>query len=879
MRGLLSLFLLLPLLTSAQRVADSLIREGNYKAALQWINRQPEEMRKTLRYERAGAFISLGNYTEAAPLVETLVSESDGNSGASADAYALRGFLNMNTGRNDLALEDLTRGLSLYAASGRAESPKAAICHSYLGTLYYNTGKYRQAEDQFLRSLEIRKTQWGTSHPEVGAALNDLGLVYGQTSPFKALDQYDKVLALYASNYGPQHPKIAIVHSNIGIMYKKLGLNEEAIAEFDKARSIWKTVYPNGHPNQALVLSYLGQTHALLDHHDQAASYFRQALKQYRSAYGDRHPDIAATCNQVAQFHSGDGRYDSALFYLRAAMVANSRHYSGSDQQANPAASDHFNPYVLLYTLQQKASVLERRHFEQSLRASDLRQAVGALDVCDTLISLIRRQSTEESDKITLGSIANEVYEDGVRICHAISEMEIRPRPWLEHAMRFAEKSKAAVLLEAIADASAKSFAGLPDSLLERERSLRAELSLMNRRLAEAAGSAGEASVRSALFALKAEQELFTARLRRDYPRYFNLKYQGEIPGVDDLQRLIGSDAAVVSYFIAEKNASVYLFTVTDKGFNVKVRKMPGELNRIIKGYYNSLLYDQPAIYRTTAPVLASLLDPGLGAGIRRLHIIPSGPLGTMPFEALPSEKKVSGDRYASSYWIQRYSIGYEFSTALLAGNVTSSGTTADRALLCAPVSFDEDRGLSDLPGTREEVNTIASIFQGSGDLLLDGDATEQQLRNRDLSQYRYLHLATHGIAEETAPELSRIYLRRSEGDDGDLFSGEIYNLTLQADVVTLSACQTGLGKVSKGEGVIGLSRALRYAGARHVIVSYWSVSDQSTSTLMIDFYNNFTGKGTPDYQEAMAAAKRRMIRSEKFSSPFHWAPFVILGF
>ncbi|MFM7194711.1 MAG: CHAT domain-containing protein, partial [Bacteroidota bacterium] len=843
------------------------------------INRQPAEARKSLRYATAGATISLGNYSEAATLIEALVNEADGNPGASADAVSLRGFLNMNTGRNDLALEDLTSGLSLYATSGRAESRQAATCHSYLGTLYYNTGKYRQAEDQFLRSLEIRTRQFGNNHPEVGAALNDLGLVYGQTSPFKALDQYDKVLALYAATYGPQHPKNAIVHSNIGIMYKKLGLNEEAIAEFEKASAIWKTVYPKGHPNQALVLSYLGQTHALLDHHEQAASYFRQALKQYRSAYGERHPDIAATCNQVAQFHSGDGRYDSALFYLRAAMVANSRHYSGKNPDANPSASDHFNPYVLLYTLQQKAGVLEQRHYAKSLRAGDLRQAVAALDVCDTLISLIRRQSAEESDKITLGSIANEVFEDGVRTCQAVSEMELRPRPWLEHAMRFAEKSKAAVLLEAIADASAKSYAGLPDSLLERERNLRADLSLLNRRLAEAAGSAGEAGVRSALFALKAEQELFTARLRRDYPRYFNLKYQGEIPGVDELQRLIGPEAAVVSYFIAEKNSSVYLFIVTKKGFDVKVRKMPAELNRIIKGYYNSLLYNQPAIYRTTAPVLANLLDPRLGGSIRRLHIIPSGPLGTLPFEALPAGKKVTGDSFASAYWIDRYSIGYEFSTALLAGNVSAGGSVSTRALLCAPVSFDADRGLNDLPGTREEVNTIASIFKDSGDLLLDGDATEQQLRNRDLSQYRYLHLATHGIAEETAPELSRIYLRRSEGDDGDLFSGEIYNLTLQADVVTLSACQTGLGKVSKGEGVIGLSRALRYAGARHVIVSYWSVSDQSTSSLMIDFYNHFKGQGTPDYQEAMAEAKRRMIRSEKFRNPFYWAPFVILGF
>ena len=879
MRYLVFYLLLLPALAYGQTIADSLVGEGNYSSALKWIARQPEQVKPSLQPTRARALISLGKFAEAGAIIEQLITDSKGDEAASADAFSLRGFLNMNTGRNDLALEDLSVGLAHYAGAGRGESKQAALCHSYLGTLYYNTGKYRQAEDQFLRSLEIRTRQWGENHPEVGSVLNDLGLVYGQTSPFKALEQYDRVLALYASTYGPQHPKNAIVYSNIGIMYKKMGLHEEAIAQFEKASSIWRLVYRNGHPNQALVLSYLGQTHAALKNTEQASRYFHQALRQYRTAYGERHPDIAATCNQFAQFHAGEGRYDSALFYLRSAMAANSRHYSGSDPNANPVSADHFNPYVLLYTLQLKAEVLEMQHYGKTLRARDLRQAVAALDVCDTLISMIRRQSTEETDKITLGSIANEVYEDGVRICQAVSEMEVRPRPWLEHAMRFAEKSKAAVLLEAIADASAKSFAGLPDSLLEKERNLRADLSMMNRRLAESAGTSAEATVRSQLFALKVAQEEFTATLRRDHPRYFNLKYQGALPGVLELQQLIGPETAVVSYFIAEKNQTLYLFTVTREGFSVKVRKLPPDLNRVIKGYYNALLYDQPAIYRSTAPQLAALLDPGLGRDIRRLYIVPAGPLGTLPFEALPSGKRSVGESFANAYWIERYSIGYEFSTALLAGNANGPLATGDRVLLCAPVNFGEDRGLNELPGTRDEVRSIASLFQDSHDLLLDQEASETGLRSRDLSKYRYLHLATHGIAEETSPELSRIYLNRSDRDDGDLFSGEIYNLTLQADVVTLSACQTGLGKVSKGEGVIGLSRALRYAGARHVIVSYWSVSDESTARLMVDFYRNFRGWSRPDYQEALAMAKRSLIASKKFSHPFHWAPFVVLGF
>src|SRR5690606_10010049 len=121
----------------------------------------------------------------------------------------------------------------------------------------------------------------------------------------------------------------------------------------------------------------------------------------------------------------------------------------------------------------------------------------------------------------------------------------------------------------------------------------------------------------------------------------------------------------------------------------------------------------------------------------------------------------------------------------------------------------------------------------------------------------------THGIVDENNPELSRIFLQTdSEAEDGNLFSGEIYNLHLNADLVTLSACQTGLGKISKGEGVIGLSRALVYAGAKNIMVSFWSVADESTAVLMTDFYKLLLEKPAINYSENLREAKLNMIDS-----------------
>jgi CHAT domain-containing protein len=115
--------------------------------------------------------------------------------------------------------------------------------------------------------------------------------------------------------------------------------------------------------------------------------------------------------------------------------------------------------------------------------------------------------------------------------------------------------------------------------------------------------------------------------------------------------------------------------------------------------------------------------------------------------------------------------------------------------------------------------------------------------------------------------------------EDGNLFAGEIYNLNLNASLVTLSACQTGLGKISKGEGVIGLSRALVYAGAKSLIVSFWSVADESTAELMKDFYREMLQHPQATFSTNLRQAKLRLIQNEKYTAPYYWAPFILIGF
>jgi CHAT domain-containing protein len=179
---------------------------------------------------------------------------------------------------------------------------------------------------------------------------------------------------------------------------------------------------------------------------------------------------------------------------------------------------------------------------------------------------------------------------------------------------------------------------------------------------------------------------------------------------------------------------------------------------------------------------------------------------------------------------------------------------------------------VKDISALFESKNLTAAAYTGE-------KADEHLVKTGHLSNFDFLHFATHGIVDESEPELSRIFLQPDpDTEDGSLYAGEIYNLKLNARLVTLSACQTGLGKLEKGEGVIGLSRALVYAGARNLVVSFWSVADESTAMLMKNFYNNVLS-GSGAYSEALRNAKLGLIKSEKYSAPFYWAPFVLIGF
>jgi CHAT domain-containing protein/Tfp pilus assembly protein PilF len=877
-------FLLLAHIVCGQRSAnvDSLMLNAQYDLVLSAIPLQ-EGDQVLLQNKKAEALIHLGRFEEAASTLQAL----NKNNNAFYDGIRLTnlGLLYMNQGRYDLAEVSLENAVAEFEKDGKGSGLEAAQAITNLGLVYNASGNYSKAKDQLMMALSLREKILKGNHELIAASYNDLGLAYANIDNDKALDYYEKALKIYQTVHGKDHPKIAIASINNGLIYRKLELYGDAVNNFETALHIWEKIYTKAHPAKAFALLNLGETYLRMQNSKSATGYYERSLAMYREVYGEKHPDIAQVLNALGNIELAADHHDKALSYFQQAMVANVNGFQSMEEAVNPSLKNYYNGYVLLYSLLYKAQVFEKRYFGKTLRFRDLADGLKTLQYCDSLIDRLRQQSTNENDKLALGVIANDVYANGVRLASETSLNAVHKKQFMELAFYFAEKSKSAVLLESISDANAKSYAGIPSSLMEEEKNLKSAMSLTTQKLSQKPTAEEEKNLRETAYNLNRSYESFIKKLEHDFPQYFNLKFNSTSPSMQEIQKNLKEKTAVLSYFIDESHARLYIFLITGKKYKVFERNIPKEFDKYITGFRNSIYFSVPRAYAETASKLSTLLIPKIPSDIQSLVILPTGRLSVIPYEALLTADKTSDEDFSTfPYLINKYSIRYEFSASLLLQKKNDrQGMAAPSILLCAPVKFPGD-ALPELPGTESEVTEISQLFSSqkmSASVNLREQATESSIKEATITEFNLLHLATHGVVDENNPELSRIFLYPdNQSEDGHLFSGEIYNLNLNANLVTLSACQTGLGKISKGEGVIGLSRALVYAGAKSIIVSYWSVADDSTADLMKAFYKDMLEKRSAgDFHKSLQKAKIAVRQNPKFAAPFYWAPFILIGY
>jgi CHAT domain-containing protein/tetratricopeptide (TPR) repeat protein len=409
------------------------------------------------------------------------------------------------------------------------------------------------------------------------------------------------------------------------------------------------------------------------------------------------------------------------------------------------------------------------------------------------------------------------------------------------------------------------------------------------------------------------------------------------------LEYSLGTEASYL-WAVDSQNLRLYKlpprFTLDNLAADLRAQLIPSRLQRRIVGIdvadpsrglgVLSASEDAAGFVAASNAVYKAAVEPASAIiGEKRVLVVADGGLNYIPFEALV-KTAASADYASLPYLIKSNEIVYAPSASVIGAIRQQGAKPSGRAMLIVadpvfnsndararvmnPVApMGETRGLgiqsaladvtgqdaaaaadtakmqglplARLAGTRTEAEQIVRFAKTSGaqpDLWLDLEASEDNLQGRDLSRYRVIHIATHGLLDAERPQFTGLVLSLvgNRGGDGFVRTDEVFNLRLGAPLVMLSACETGLGKEKRGEGVIGLTRAFMYAGAPTVGVSLWSVADKSTADLMTDFYKRLlaTGSEPTSPTAAMRGAQLALIDGKKYSAPFYWAPFVLVG-
>ncbi len=356
-----------------------------------------------------------------------------------------------------------------------------------------------------------------------------------------------------------------------------------------------------------------------------------------------------------------------------------------------------------------------------------------------------------------------------------------------------------------------------------------------------------------------------------------------------ETQGLLDSDRqAMLAYSVGDSSTS--LWVITRRAWRHVAlpsrRALRARVEILRRGLGDPRTASAPGTQAAARALYRTLVEPALPlpGGVDHLIVVPDGILARVPFEALlAADPAADGPPPRGAYLVERFAVSYAPSASALATRLDAiAGAGTGGIVALGDPAFAAAGGVSSLaslPFSGDEVARLAAAAGRRPVLTLTGrEATrERLLALTELPRAVLLHLATHGEANELEPERSGLWLADGGGGPGFLSTADILGLRLEAGLVTLSACESGLGRLERGEGVLGLSRAFLAAGARGVVVSLWKVNDRSTASLMEGFYRPLL-RDRASAAAALARAKRALLRREATRSPFHWAPFVLVG-
>ena len=830
------------------------------------------------------------------------------------------GLIHADSGNAYKAQSFFQRSLAVAREIGDRAGEQAYLAHA--GAVQSNLGSHHQALASFEEALRISrelgdKLSEGRNIGLVGDAQAELGHYA------KAIESYSQAVRV-AREIADRRSEAHQI-SSLGSIYATVGDVARARQTIGIALNIARELKDRW--LETRFLQILGYTNEKAGLHSEALKSYADALAVAREV-GDRHGEAAKLADLArAQANSGDTTnslrsYEEALRIARETnaiaiegaalndlgqLLFRRGQFKAAEQSHRKAITIGLQTRIpgilwqanagIARALQAQGQVSEAiDHYKRAIET--IEEIRGRIEVADEKSGFL-----EDKVEVFRGLIAL-LGEEALRQSNAANTAA---------TFHYIERARARAFLDLLAESRVRAEGTLPVELLRRQQDLQSRISRIQselmRKLAAKVPRAEIVVLEQELERIDAAHRDLKRDVRRNNSAYAELRYPEPI-SLEQLQSSLGEQEVLLQYSVAISGS--FLIAVTRESTSVTRLPAADQIGIRVKRLREALIRpDRRAIstYISNARWLYDeLIRPveRLVSGKRNLIIAADGPLHYLPFEVLlrPEKNESQADMSRLPYLVRDHAFSYVASASVLLGLSKRSNAKPKprrKFIAFADPSYPgneassednseppyrrglfEDDGLltlKPLKQSRDEVEAIARLYpETSVELFLGNDANEENVKSTNLSDYRVIHFAVHGLLNEEKPQFSGLVLtlpRTTASEDGLLQVYEIFNLSLNADLVVLSACETGLGKQDRGEGLIGLTRAFLYAGTPSVVVSLWKVQDNSTAELMIRFYKHLDKS---DKAEALRQSQLELIGGSKFSHPYYWAPFILVG-
>ena len=835
--------------------------------------------------------------------------------GKNSDKYAAaltnRALVFQKMGLYQKAIDVYQEAMPIYENSEGKGSAAYAIVLDNIGVQYKQIGAYEKAEEYLLQAENILKDKVGRVRPYYVRTLNNLGMMYLAKKDFaKSLDYFQKTLKIKEQYFKNQRTYV-ISLGNLGYLYSKMGELEKAENTLIETLDLTKKIYGENHSAYGSALFKLGRFYKGIDNNEQALAYFQQALDNTSKILGKQHPETAKMYNDIGKIYFDQMEYQNALAYFEESIK--SAHIENLKENPN---SEPFSKSLLIKLLNAKANALTKLYETTPNQIAYLEDACNIYQNAANLIEAVRQGYTRQEDKLGFLETASNIYQKGVLANQQLYEIK-QNEAALHQIFNYLEKDQSLVLLESIKESDARHFAGIPPLALEQEQGLKRARTLVEEYLFKEKIKGSKAdrkkitAYQQQLFNLQQSYDSIIHVMESQYANYYQLKYDTKVASVPDVQTYLSDNTALLEYMLGDNTLFVFAIDkagvyyhqqAIDSTFFNKIEQIQSFLNTHLVYRTKKQQAEDKKNYIANAHALyQQLLHPILSklSPVQELIIIPDGRLNYLPFEALltqlPDEKYDTYDNL--DYVLKDYLVRYEYSATLLLQGIKKQDSGKELFAGFAPIyegntllaSRSMDTTTYALAGIRENIAPlkynqpeVSEISQALGGTPILGASATESAFKKQTSDYRILHLAMHGLVDDHNPDYSHlVFSEETDGqEDRYLYAYELYNMRLKADLAVLSACETGAGKLQKGEGVMSLSRAFKYAGVPNIIMSLWKADDISTKNLMTDFYKNL--KKGESKSAALRAAKLQLIAQAKDNKeaahPFFWSNFVLIG-